>query len=89
MPLPLVQARPAVLASEEEEVAVRLADLVRGKGPLSERQVERVRRWLEEDWESHDHDRELLALVGRLVSTVKSKVRPRPRRARKDGGPAS
>lgn len=54
-------------------MAVRLADLVRRDGPLSERQVAQVRKWLEEDWESHDVDREAVKLIGRLLATVDSK----------------
>jgi len=42
----------------------------RGKGALSDRQVARVRKWLEADWESHDVDRDAVALIRRLVLTV-------------------
>lgn len=52
---------------------VRLADLVRRDGPLSERQLAQVRRWLDEDWESHDVDREAVRLISRLVATVGSR----------------
>jgi uncharacterized membrane protein YccC len=54
-------------------VTVRLADLVRREGPLSERQIEQVRKWLEEDWESHDLDREAVQLIARLLATVDSR----------------
>lgn len=51
-------------------MTVRVADLVRRKGPLSPRQVGLLKKWLEEDWEAADVDRELLALIARLVATV-------------------
>lgn len=54
-------------------MTVRLADLVRREGPLSERQVEQVRKWLEEDWESHDVDGEAVKIIARLLATVDSK----------------
>lgn len=49
---------------------VRVEDLVRRKGPLTERQVKLVKKWIEEDWESHDAPRELVDLMARLVATV-------------------
>lgn len=61
-------------------MAVRLADLVRGSGPLSKRQLAQVRKWLDEDWESHDVDREAVRLIERLLQTVAS--RPKMRRAK-------
>jgi hypothetical protein len=51
-------------------VTVRIADLVKRKGPLSPRQVSLLKKWLEEDWEAADVDREIVALISRLVATV-------------------
>lgn len=59
-------------------MAVRLSDLVKGKGPLSPRQLEQVRKWVDDDWESHDHDRELVALVERLLATIQGQVKHDP-----------
>ena len=54
-------------------MAVRLSDLVKGKGPLSPRQVKRVREWVADDWEMLDHDRNLVALIERLLATIRPK----------------
>jgi len=43
---------------------------VRGKGPLSERQLKQARRWVAADWESHDIDRDAVKLITRLLQTV-------------------
>jgi hypothetical protein len=43
--------------------------LVKRKGPLSDKQLAEARKWLIKDWESHDHDRQLIALAGRLLAT--------------------
>ena len=51
-------------------MTVSLADLVRREGPLSARQVALLKRWLEEDWEAADVDREVLKIIRRLVATV-------------------
>jgi hypothetical protein len=56
---------------------VALADLVKKEGPLSAAQVKKVRKWLEDDWESHDVDREAVALIRRLVETVEAAPAPR------------
>jgi len=60
-------------------MTVRIADLVRKKGPLSPRQVGLLKKWLEEDWEAADVDREIVAIIARLVATVDRTSRP-PRR---------
>ncbi len=54
-------------------MTVRLSDLVRGKDRLSKRQVALLKRWLEEDWEAADVDREILKLIRRLVATLEDK----------------
>ena len=51
-------------------MTVRVADLVKGMGPLSPRQVSLIKKWLEEDWEAADVDREIVALIARLVATA-------------------
>lgn len=58
-------------------MTVRLEDLVRSDRPLSKRQLAQVRKWLEEDWESHDVDRDAVKLIRRLLETVASRQRPR------------
>lgn len=52
---------------------VRLETLAKGKGPLTDRQLLQVRRWLDDDWESHDIDRDAVKLIARLLETVKKK----------------
>ena len=51
-------------------MTVRLSDLVKTNKPLSDAQLLLVSEWIEDDWESHDHDRELVALVRRLLATI-------------------
>jgi len=50
-------------------MAVRLEDLVKGKGRLSDRQLKQVRKWVDDDWESHDFDGNIIKLVVRLLDT--------------------
>ncbi len=52
-------------------MAVRVEDLVKKDGPLTERQIELVQKWIDEDWESHDHDRNVVRLVQRLVHNAR------------------
>lgn len=49
---------------------VHIDTLVRGSGPLTKKQVAASRRWVEEDWQSHDVDREVIVLISRLIATV-------------------
>lgn len=37
--------------------------------PLTDTQVKQVQQWLDEDWESNDIDRDVVALIQRLVNT--------------------
>lgn len=64
---------------------VRLEDLAKGKGPLSAAQLKKVRKWLDEDWESNDVQREITAVIRRLLDTAESgPAKPRaPRLTRK------
>lgn len=52
-------------------MAAYLATLARGKGPLSSRQLKQVQKWIDEDWESHDVDRDAVRLIQRLLHTIK------------------
>lgn len=47
----------------------RLEDLVKRKGPLSDKKLAEVRQWLDEEWESQDIDRNAVALIARLLET--------------------
>lgn len=49
---------------------VRLETLAKGKGPLTDRQLLQARRWIDDDWESHDIDRNAVKLINRLLLTV-------------------
>ena len=51
-------------------MTVRLSDLVKTDKPLSDAQLLLVYEWIGDDWESHDHDRELVMLVKRLLATI-------------------
>lgn len=39
-------------------------------GPVTAKQLEQIRRWLDADWESHDVDRDAVRLIRRLVDTM-------------------
>jgi len=56
-------------------MAVKLSTLVRGRGPMTPKQVEQARKWVVEDWESHDYDKELVDLVKRLIDTIQQDAR--------------
>lgn len=53
-------------------MAVDLRKLVAGKGPLSEKKLKQIQRWITADWESHDIDRDAVKLIQRLLDTVKA-----------------
>ncbi|HEY5268550.1 MAG TPA: hypothetical protein VII94_05480 [Candidatus Saccharimonadales bacterium] len=55
---------------------IKLSNLVkRPKSPLSKRQLLLVNKWVDEDWESHDVDREILKLIQRLLLSTKKKMK--------------
>ena len=50
---------------------ISLSDLVkRPDAPLSQRQLLQLETWLQEDWESHDMDRDMIKLIKRLMLTI-------------------
>jgi hypothetical protein len=50
---------------------ISLSDLTkRPNAPLSSRQLQMVEKWIKEDWESHDMDREVVVLIKRLLLTI-------------------
>jgi hypothetical protein len=49
-----------------------LRDIAAGKGPLSAKKLEQAQRWVDDDWESHDVDRDAVKLITRLLETVRS-----------------
>lgn len=53
---------------------IKLENLVKRKGPLSKKQLGLVRKWLDEDWEACDQDRQMVDLVSRLVATCEAPV---------------
>lgn len=48
-----------------------LDTLARGKGPYSPKQLKQVYQWVEDDWESHDHDKQVINIIWRLLHTIK------------------
>jgi hypothetical protein len=52
--------------------AANLRDIAAGKGPLNDKKLEQAQRWVDEDWESHDVDRDAVKLITRLLETVRS-----------------
>ena len=51
-------------------MAVRLSTIAKGKGPLSDSEIKQTERWVQEDWEAADHDRDAVKLIKRLLETV-------------------
>jgi hypothetical protein len=56
-------------------MAIRLSDLIKGKGALTPKQLKQVQRWIDDDWEVLDLDRELVALIMRLMATIRAAPR--------------
>ena len=50
-----------------------LADLVKSDRSLTTRQLDLVKEWIDDDWESHDHDRDIIKLLKRLLLTIEEK----------------
>ncbi len=59
-------------------MAKYLAEFTKRKGPISTRQLREVRKWLEDDWESHDIDRDATKLIWRLVETIEGMAGSHP-----------
>lgn len=51
---------------------VYLEDLTKRKGPFTKKQVAQVQKWIDDDWESKDVQREAVDLIQRLVRTVQN-----------------
>ncbi len=49
---------------------IKLSSLIKSNKPLSKRQLKQIQKWLDDDWESHDYDRDLTQLVQRLLVTI-------------------
>ena len=54
-------------------MTVRFDTLGRGKGPYTDRQLEQLQEWIDEDWESHDFPREGRVVLQRLLDTIKDR----------------
>lgn len=58
---------------------ISLSDLTkRPNAPLSQNQLKMVEKWIKEDWESHDIDREAVILIKRLLLTINETVGDHP-----------
>ena len=54
---------------------ITLADFTKSpRAPLSKKQLHRIQKWLDADWESHDIDRDVVTLIRRLLITINRKT---------------
>lgn len=58
-----------------EEEAKGLEYFSRSKGALSEEDLNHLQAWLDEDWEAHDYDHEMITLVSRLLVTARRNIK--------------
>lgn len=54
---------------------VRLSKLAGPVGPMTAREIQQTRDWIEADWESHDIDRDACLLITRLLETIKNGIK--------------
>lgn len=59
-----------------------VVDLAKGKGPLSPAKLKQIRKWIDDDWESNDIDRDVVKLIGRLLDTIEE-LQPVAKKPRK------
>jgi hypothetical protein len=51
---------------------ISLEDLIKRQDkPLSVIEINQLEKWIEEDWESHDIDRQVMFLIKRLLLTLR------------------
>ena len=55
--------------------------------PLTEKQLDKIKEWLEEDWESHDISREVIVVIKRLLLTIPNVNKEKTPRVVKVGKP--
>jgi hypothetical protein len=48
----------------------RLDTIAKGKGPFTCRQAKQLRAWIDDDWESHDIDRDAVKVIDRLLAMI-------------------
>lgn len=48
----------------------RLETIAKGNGVLSEFKLKQLRKWIDDDWESHDIDRDAIRIIDRLLVTI-------------------
>jgi len=51
-------------------MTVRLSTLAKGTGPLTTKELQQAQDWVDDDWESHDLDKDAIRLIRRLLTTV-------------------
>ena len=58
-------------------MAANLCTLARGPvtKPYTKKQLQQIRRWVMDDWESHDMETDLVKVVLRLLNTIESPKR--------------
>lgn len=52
-------------------MTVRLKTLASRKSTMTAKELGQLRKWLDDDWESHDVDRDMVKLVERLSLTLR------------------
>lgn len=40
------------------------------KGPITSRQLAQIKAWIDDDWESHDVDKDAVRLIRRLIDDL-------------------
>lgn len=51
-------------------MAVNLSTLAKGTDPLTTKELKQAQDWLDDDWESHDIDKDAIRLIRRLLETI-------------------
>lgn len=52
-----------------------LRGLANRRGRVDDRELAAIRRWLDDDWESHDVDMDAIRLIRRLVDELEGRDR--------------
>ena len=50
--------------------ACNLSWLASRSGPVTDKQIKQITKWIDDDWESHDVDRDAVRLIRRLVDSL-------------------
>jgi hypothetical protein len=51
-------------------MTAKLSTLAKGADPLTTKELRQAQDWVDDDWESHDIDKDAVRLIRRLLATV-------------------